>query len=170
MEDIFADIAKEENGNFIQTDITSRNGLMGNSFPQSDYDLEIDYNGHQILIHNTLGPSSVGSVEMMVSSQVGQIDFKLTTKNHFAALFSRKKEMIKISCKNLDFKEFLLGLKELDDLHHIIQEVAFEPVLTCIPEIDGIVIRTEYHLAFEERREVLRPLIAFYKALANKLG
>jgi hypothetical protein len=167
MREIFEEIAKEERADCNIEDSKTRVG--GVVIFEATYDLSIDYNGKLIRVHNILGGMASGELEMLLPKQSDQTKFEITTKSPFSSLFSRKKERVKISSKDHSIIKFFNDSSELQKIQDIIKDTGFEPYIKGKNTKYGFLVRTEYHLAFEERREVIRPLIALYKSIAKRI-
>ena len=96
-------------------------------------------------------------------------NFSIETKNHFLSLFSKKKETFKVKSENLSLIDFIELNKNFLLLKEIAKKTKFEPFIEGTVKNDYYSITVEYSLLFTERRDVLRPLINFYKELMDYL-
>ncbi len=169
MVQLFEAIAEEEKAEFIFNNELYSLGDDATT-PEKIFKLAAEHKGADFWIRNILGTQAVGEAELLIKSPILLPEFEIKSKSHFASIFSRKKSRLKIHCENPTLDLFLHKSPELSLLHDLIKETQFEPYITGENKLDGFLIRTEYHLQFVERTEVIRPLFHFYKKLIDQLS
>lgn len=169
MHDLFTNIAKEENCEVYIGDEKFGDKLSGTFLVESTFQLKINYKGKNILIQHTLGAHGMAEITVELPKQSNGMKFTITTKSHFSTLFSRNKDRVKITCKDSSLVKFFEENDSIKSIKEICKEAEFEPYITGSNENDSFKIRTDYHLLFEQRNLVLRPLINFYKALIDRM-
>lgn len=168
MKEEFSVLSILENGTFKTSNFVHSLTFGARGF-QSTYHLSFKYRGEKITINNLLGSQSYGEVIVELSDTKDNMNFSIETKSSFISLFSLKKGRFNIQSKNNELKSFLNTNSQLKTLHAIIEDTQFEPNFYGEKTKNGYLLKTEYHLQFPERSEVLQPLIDFYKALIDEL-
>ncbi|MFA7445943.1 MAG: hypothetical protein WCY89_08350 [Flavobacteriaceae bacterium] len=131
----------------------------------SIYNLHVNYKEHIIYVKNELGHQNLGRVEVQLDKRLPE--FKISNTNHFVNLFLRKKNILKVTCKNHSFKKFLeQKLIELN-LEKIAKESLFEPEIYNVFERNAMKIITTYHLQFDNKTAPIQPLVNLYKSLID---
>lgn len=164
MKETFKSISLEENVEFIFDDrkySTSRGAI-----PVSIYELTIPYKNHSIFIRNELGNGNLGKIQTELKDFSIPF-FEITNRSHFWRLFNRKSNILSIKCERFLFKTTLQQLLLDTELEKIARENLFEPKIYAVNETHLVNLTCEYHLEFEDKEGVLRPLIKFYKALID---
>jgi len=169
MHDLFTNIAEEENCELYIGDEKFGDKLRGTFIVESTYQLKINDKNKNILIQHTLGAHEMAEITVELPKQSDSMKFTIATKSHISTLFSRNKDRVKITCKNLSSAKFFEENDSMKLIRAICIEAEFEPYITGSNENGSFKIRTDYHLLFEQRNLVLRPLINLCKALINRL-
>lgn len=168
MEDVFKAIANEIGCEYSKKD---EKYLLptGSSLPISTYKLTVSHKGNTFWLKNTFGNSDRGELELYLPKLSGRSEFEITTKSHFMTLFSKKKQRLNISCEDETIVYILTRALNASWLNEYLQKAAFDPYIKG-ENVDGkFRIRTEYHLIFEGKHEVIKPLINFYKTLIEEI-
>lgn len=168
MEEVFSQLAKEEDGKFSVNDSIYAE-VGGARVSHSTYLLNFEYKGSKVIIKNELGVQSFGIVQIKFKIDKKKPNFTVETKNHFLALFSKKKETFKIKSEDLFLSNFIELNKHFLELTEIAKKSVFEPRIIGALTDYNYSITTEYSLLFKERRDVLRPLINLHKDLFDFL-
>jgi len=157
--------ASIENTTFAYQDYKVKDDC-GTILPISHYYLTTTYKDLIITIENELGNHSLGKVQLDIKGY--QLpDFKITTRNHFINLFSRKKEMLKIECRNPSFRHFLYSIVNSSGLEKTAKKHSFQPTISLSK--NRLCIQTIYHLQFEDKTAAVKALIDFHKKLIDYL-
>ncbi|AXG72818.1 hypothetical protein DVK85_00645 [Flavobacterium arcticum] len=170
MNEVFAEIAKQENGEFEVID-TKYSGGRGTRVFVSYYSLVINYKGYCINVSYELGNHNLAKIEMQL--QLGETipEFLITNRSHYYRLFYRKANILKVESPNNAFKKNLESLLISTNLELLARENLFEPkIITSLNEDNIKVLVTEFHLVFENKKGVLYALITFYKGIVDQLG
>lgn len=156
---------KIENSTFSYSDYK----VDGDGFsilPISIYSLVVDYKGSAICVENELGNHNIGKVELLLEGK-RLPEFRITNTNHFVNIFLRRKIILKVECKNNLFKKFLEQKLTETGLEKLAKDNLFEPEIFNLFERNKMKIVTKYHLQFEDKTGVIKPLISFYKSLID---
>ena len=143
-------------------------GVGGSRMTISEYHIEIPYKNMIINVSNELGNHNLGKVDVTLSN-CNFHSFEITSRNHFMSLFSRKKEMLKISCTNNTFKNTLQNTAIASGLEKIAKQNAFEPHIASNYTNGKWNVSTKYHLEFEDKIGALKALIDFHKLLIDSI-
>ncbi|MCH2229160.1 MAG: hypothetical protein MK105_02355 [Crocinitomicaceae bacterium] len=170
MNQIFEIISREENGSFLHQKEKFQNIIEGSFMERDVYILDLEHNRHKIHIRNTMGPTAVGNFKVVLPNFSRKIKFSISGKNHFVALFTGKKDMLNIKCNDSAIEGLIRSSHEFNQIHDLAKQYAFEPEIMADMEQGVFQITADYHLAFKEREEALRPLIRFFKFLIDKFG
>ncbi|NDI98345.1 hypothetical protein GWA97_04585 [Flavobacterium sp. LaA7.5] len=169
MREVFAAIAKQENGEFKVTDATY-NGFRGAKVFVSYYHLETDYKMHRISIDYEMGNHNMAKIEMQLLPGEAIPELSITNRSHYYRLFYRKANILKVESTNITFKRYVENLLFSTNLEMLARENLFQPkMVTSLNENRTKSFITEFHLAFENKRDVLYALIAFYKGIIDSL-
>ncbi|WCM40952.1 hypothetical protein MG290_08245 [Flavobacterium sp. CBA20B-1] len=141
-------------------------GIGGSKLPISEYIIEVTYKNMTIKMRNELGNYNLGTVDLILSN-CNFHSFEITSRNHFMSLFSRKKEMLKISCNNLSFRNTLQETVINCGLEKIAKQNAFEPHIVSSYKDGKWKVASKYHLEFEDKIGAANALIDFYKLLID---
>lgn len=177
MEKLFKEIALEENGAFSVTHQQSythlylnfplakrENGLIVNSLT-----LKIPYKDNEILVEYKLADNHNATIECAFPANINISEFRVEKGNHIWNAIERQKHILKVKSDDSNLIEFIN--KKLIDLN--LQEIAnsclFEPLIIGKVEEKYYRLSTQYHLAFPQKKEVLRPMICFYKDFIDKV-
>jgi len=131
------------------------------------YLLKLDYKDNKISVINRTGTAFIGTIICKLPKSTQKIPFKIESTSHFFNLFLRKKSRLKIESKNENLKHFIKNSGAFKTLDKIANKVDFNPTITLNSEDNEI--STKYHLEFEDWTQVIEPIIAFYKDLADEL-
>ena len=165
MEEIFKLISIEENGEFI-LDGRKYSVGAGARITVSTYELTIPYKNYSISIRNELGNGNLGKIKAELRGFSIPI-FEITSRSHFWRLFNRKSNLLKINCENTFFSKILQKILLDTGLEKISQDNLFEPRIYNFNTNGVMNLVCDYHLEFEDKEGVLRPLIQFYKSLID---
>ncbi len=174
MEQLFKLISQEENCECKVKHETayspftmSRFSRIPAGFQVKSLALNISYKGQNIEVLNKLSNNQVGELKCSLKTNLRLPHFQITNRSPYWRLLNRKIKALKISCDDHDFKMFLE--EKLSDLklEEIAKKSLFEPVINGTKQNDIYELSTTYHLAFPNKKEVLKPLIILYKALID---
>lgn len=161
MEDILKTIAVRENGLFEESEF--KTGTGGGSYATiSYYNLILDYKEHHIEMRNELGNSNTGYVKVVFENKSLET-FVITNRSHFWRLLNRKSNILTIKSIDSILSLRLQDLLERSLLEHYSRENVFEPKIYNIAEGKKMVLIAEYHLEFDDKRNITEALINFYK-------
>lgn len=167
MEDILQKIAQRENGSFEENEI--KEASHGGSYTTiSYYYLTLDYKEHHIELRNELGNSNTGSVKVSFGKKALE-KFVITNRSHFWRLFNKKSNILKIKTVDSILSLRLEGLLEKSLLEHYSRENLFEPKIYNIVDGETMVLVTDYHLEFDDKRNITEALINFYKLFVDAI-
>lgn len=174
MLEIFQQIAKEENGDlYINNERYSAylpTVVMGAVVYSDTYQLSFEYKKHTVLVKNELGAHNVGTLNCILNLELPHKDFVLTPKGFWYKIASKSGQMgFTIKTDDAMLKRFLEGNTTLLQLSEIVRRSGFEPFTTGKDKGRYFELHTQYHLQFEQRTLVPRPLIQFYKELIDYL-
>ena len=170
MDEVFAEIARKENGEFKVTDLKYF-GSTGTVVPVSYYSLVMDYKGYCINVSYELGNHNLAKIEMELKQ--GEIipDFLITNRSHYYRLFNRKANILKADSVSNSFKKFIEDLLFSSGLEMLARENLFEPKVYISRNKNHVkVLTVEFHLVFGNKKGALTSLIAFYKGIVDYLG
>ena len=168
MEHFFKELSKKENGklSFSSKNVASGIGVRS---PYDVYNLQLNYKHHKIIIRNEIGVANIGSVFCKIPIYNNQSDFSIRTLSHFFKIFKKDKKSFVIECENANLIKFISSLSSINNLELLTLNTQFELSIYGEYINNGLEIKTEYNLIFENRENVLTELIQFYKDLINKL-
>ncbi len=164
MEEAFKIIAQEENGQY-KANHTQYFGFSMSDFTATIHELNIEYKNHPIKISYDFGHLNFAKIECQLSLKAYIPNFKITKKSHYWRLFNPKANILKVSCNNISFKNFLEEQLNSSQLEACSRAHLFEP--TIQKKGKPLKILTEYGLGFDNKKEVIRPLIKLYKAIID---
>lgn len=170
MNEVFAEIAKQENGEFKVID-AKYEGWRGTVVPVSYYSLVMNYKDYCINVSYELGNHNLAKIEMELKQ--GEIipDFLITNRSHYYRLFHRKANILKADSVNNAFKKFVEDLLFSSGLEILARENLFEPKVYILRNKNHVkVLTVEFHLVFEDKKGALTSLIAFCKGIVDYLG
>lgn len=169
MKEIFAAIAKQENGYYEVID-SKYDGSGGSKVFVSYYNLEIDYKAHHIHIKYEMGNHNIAKIAMELLPGEMLPEFTITNRSHYYRLFHRKANILKVETGNITFKKYIEDLLISTNLEMLARGNLFEPVIGISrQEKTTKILTTEFHLVFENKKDVLYALIAFYKSIVDWL-
>lgn len=140
-------------------------GNLGSFIAISKYQIEIEYQKYLIEIDNELGNYNLGVIRMDLQGQHLPY-FKISTRNHFVNLLTRKNEMLKISAHDSIFKSKIEQAIKESKLEEIAQKSSFEPEITLKLIEDRPYLETNYSLQFDDKIGGLQAIVDFYKWMA----
>ena len=132
----------------------------------SIYELFYVYKNHQIELVYELGNHDLAKVEVNLSSDRIP-SFQITNNSHFSRLFFSKRNMLKVECKNPQFKKFLEEILITTGLEQIARDNLFEPRIVTEIIKNEHKIALGFYLGFEDKIGVVIPLLEFYKHLID---
>ncbi len=166
MKKLFEELANEwENTTFSYEDFRVA-GAGFSKQPITMYSLEMIYKGNYIRIKNDLGNHNTGNVELRIKEKLLP-DFEVSGTNHFANLFLRRKELLKVTCGDIKFKKYLEKKLIDSNLEQVAKDNLFEPKITCKAEMLCSDITTLYHLEFSDKIGAIKAIVHFYKDLID---
>ena len=168
MKEVFAAVAKHENGQYEVID-SKFDGSGGSKMFVSYYHLDIDYKDHRIHISYEMGNHNMAKIEMQLLP--GEIipEFSITNRSHYYRLFYRKANILKVKSTNITFKKYLEDLLLSTNLEMLARENLFEPQIGIVRKETTKVLNAEFHLVFGDKEGVLHALISFYKGIVDRL-
>lgn len=169
MRKILEEIAEEENGSYTYEEETLPQSSWGESTEEGHHKLQIEYKGIKIRLIFTTKTHCLAQVEFILPTQENKLTFEMTTKSPLMSLFFRRKNPIQVKTKDPELKQYLEEHPGFESMNEKAKAYAFEPFIVGKNTINGYLVRTEFHLQFPERTEVVRPLILFYKGLIDRL-
>lgn len=167
MDDILSHIAQREDGIFNERGIKKATG-SGTYMPFSYYELTFDYKGYQILLHNELGQTNTGNITVTFSNRSLE-EFTITNRSHFWRLFNKGSNILKIKTVDSTLAIRLEDLLEKSMLEHYSRENLFEPKIYNLMHDNTMRLITEYHLEFDDKKNITEALISFYKLFIDAL-
>jgi hypothetical protein len=141
-------------------------GHIGSFIAISKYRIELEHKNYLIEIDNELGNHNLGSVRMDLHGQHIP-SFKISTRNHFLNLLTRKKEMLKISTNDYVFKSKIEQAIQESKLEEIAQKNSFEPEISLKSMNGQPYLETIYSLQFEDKIGGLQAIVDFYKLMVS---
>lgn len=167
MEEQLAILCEKHKAELLSKDFKV-SSLLGSFLPISQYTIEVKHKDYVIKIENELGNHNLGKVVLCLN-QHSIPDFKITAIEHFFNLFLRRKNLLQINCKLLDFKQKLEDIVEQSNLNKIANTNSFEPTIRTYKEKNIQFIKTDYSLQFEDKIGAIDALIHFHKLLLDTL-
>lgn len=170
MEEIFKEISEEEKCNFT---VTRENEYAHTLFASfiglriSSLILNIEYKGHNIQVVNKVGDHKMGEIKCELLSSLILSNFDIKYKSHYWRLFNRKSNILTIKSDNQKLNQYLQDKLISSRLENISRKSQFEPTITGFRNDKHYNISTSYSLQFHHKREVLKPLISFYKSIID---
>lgn len=169
MNEVFEEIAKQENCEF-KTHAEKYAIPNGTRFFVYHYFLKIEYKNHFINITNELGNHNMGKMEMALMPTENIAECSITSRSPFARLFNKKLNMLKVECVDPVFNKYLQDLLFSTNLENLARENRFEPRISfSLNQNNDMLLTTDYHLEFNNKKDVLLSLIKFYKAIVTHL-
>jgi hypothetical protein len=169
MNEVFEEIAKHENCEF-KTHAEKYAILNGTRIFVYHYFLKIEYENHFINITSELGNHNIGKIEMAIIPTENISEFLITSRSLYVRLFNKKLNILKVECRDSRFNKYLQGLLFSTNLENLARENRFEPQISfSLNQNKGMLLTTDYHLEFNNKKDVLLSLIKFYKAIVTHL-
>lgn len=156
---LFQGIANRENGIFK---IVKERFL-------TKYIISFHYNEVDIIVQYNLGLQEVGMVSCQFNCEIDDLEFKVDERRYIARLMSKYSEILYLKSNNDKFQSLMEQSRVFHNLNRLAKEDSFQPFVVGKETEGQIHIRTEYHLDFINRRQVVEPLIEFYKYLIDNL-
>lgn len=138
----------------------------GSRLTVSLYELFCEYKGHKIELVYELGSHNLAKVEVGLSASRVPL-FLITNKSHFSRLFSFKGNILKVECRDPQFKKYLEEILHATGLEQIARDNLFEPRIEVKTEAHGVKIITGFYLGFEDKAGAVLPLLDFYKRIID---
>lgn len=162
----FRHIADIEGGKF---DFNSKKYAMGGGVRQTQdtYFLAITHKEFPILFKYEMGVAASGSIFLRFPFTSDEFSFEITVKNALFLLFKKHAFPFKIKSDSENLKRFLETSKSVNELVQIIRKLPFDPIIIGKKDGNEFTVNTTFHISFEERTEVIRPMLAFYKELID---
>lgn len=174
MEELFKKISKENNCEykavyepmytaFVMSEFTRK--VIGKQI--KTLSVNILYRKHLIKVEYnvSIGQSGLIIVDFENGEQLPEFDIK--NRSHFLRLVKKKLDILKVEGEDVQFNDSLSKkIKELG-LEELARNNQFEPNIVARKIDNKIQVHSTYHLAFEEKKEVLEPMIALYKWLID---
>ena len=174
MEELFKKLSIEENCNydvayeksyspFIMSPLTRKvNGLQIKSLR-----LEVTHKNQVIQIIYKLSNNQTGLLSCKLEERFRLPKFRVTYRSHFWRIFNKNKNLLKVECAENNFSKFLQEKLSSLQIEETARKFLFEPTLLGSKENNHYELKTSYHLAFPDKKNILRPLIDFYKCLID---
>jgi len=129
-------------------------------------ELEIEYKNQLIIVTNEIGDAQVGKFRCKIDLNSAIPNFSLTTRSHYLRLLNPGLSTIKISCKDSEFKEYISQKLSQHNIESIARSSQFFPKMNAVQN-DRYEISLDYSLIFNQKKEVVKPIIEFYKSLID---
>ena len=141
-------------------------GIIGTSVPMTKFNLKVPYKNHEIEIVNELGNYNLGHITLNLNQRYIP-DFEITAIEHIFNLFLRRKDLLKIKCKDASFKARIEQLSTETGLQDIARNNSFEPKIKAFKDKNLQFLHTDYSLQFDDKVGGLRALILFYQRIID---
>jgi len=174
MEKLFKEISLEENGSYKIIYENSYSPFVMSPFTRKvdgvqikSINLEIPYRNNLIQVVYKLADNhfAILTCNLKVNNKLPA--FQVTNRSHYARIFNKKKNILKVACKDSDFTKFIVRKFDSLGIEEIARNFQFEPSIVGDKIAGNYEIKTTFHLAFQEKKNILRPLIKFYKSLID---
>ena len=162
----FRHIADIEGGKFDRDEIKY---YMGGGMYQIQYSyyLSIQHKEIPILFNYEMGVMASGNIYFRMPAKAKHSNFEMSVKHPIMLLLNKQIFPFKIKSKNKELNHFIENMNTMDKLVHVIRNTPFDPIILGKVEENELVINTSFHIQFEERMEIIRPMLAFYKELID---
>ena len=174
METLFKKISEEENGDYhviyeksYQPYLLLPLQMKENGLQIKSLQLKIPYDNQIIEIEYSFSKTHVGVLFSQLKDGFSIPQFQISNRSHYKRLFNKKLNILKINCEDPKFRKYLTSKLDELQIEHIAREVKFESQITGRINNDQYEIKTSFHLAFSEKKTVLRPMINLYKCLID---
>lgn len=143
-------------------------GHLGSFLPITHYYIHYTYKGYLIEAKNELGNFNLGTVTVDLK-QNDLPDFKITATDQFTNLFLRRKNILKVQCKDSIYKSKLIEYSIASELEKIAKENSFEPTIYPKHNIGQQLMITSYSLQLEDKIGALKAIFNFYMHIIDDL-
>ncbi len=174
MIEVFQEISREENCELKVKHGSSFSKIISFSPFTDEYkgrkikflSLRINYRNQIIDVLNEIGDIKLGKINCTLTKKLKLPEFKIGNRNRFLNLINRNVNLLKINCDNKDFENYIQNsLIELG-LEEIAEDSQFEPTING-KQKENYEVTTIYSLSFDRKKDVIKPLINFYKSLID---
>lgn len=174
MENLFNKLSIEENGEchitykqsyspFVMSPFSKiKNGLQIKSLT-----LNVPYKGQTIQVIYSLSNIQTGIVSCTLEKGLDLPEFHIVARSHYWRLFNKKKNILKVECSAQNFSKILIAKLATLQIEETARNFQFEPTILGKKANNQYELKTSYHLAFPNKKEILRPIIDFYKCLID---
>ena len=84
-------------------------------------------------------------------------------------MISFSKVRVKIKCNSVAIESFIKSNKYFNDLKDIVRDTQFEPLVFTEIVDNKLIIKAEFHLQLQNKTEIIKPLLYFFKSLIDEV-
>ncbi len=173
-EDQFEDLASRE-GVELQKEYESGYSKLVTFMPMADYNndlrvksyhIDIPYKNQLISIRYEVGDAQLAHFNCNFQNGLNPGAFAIGHRNHFIRLLFNKKNILKVYSEDNTFKAQIESALHKCGLEEIARKSLFAPEIRG-GENDSYHLTAKYSLSFENKKEVLKPMIDFFKNIID---
>ena len=174
MEELFKKISKDNNCEykavyepmytaFVMSEFTRK--VIGKQI--KTLSVNILYRKHLIKVEYNVSIGQSGLIKVDFEDGEHLPEFEIKNRSHYLRLLNKNLDILKVDSKDSHFNDKLIKKLHEVGLEELARNNQFEPIIKAHKIDNKIQAHSTYHLAFEEKKEALEPMIALYKWLID---